>query len=137
MTRSFDVTIAVCLLLAGASVFARRADDVRRTDARRISETDKSADDADELYRHREDLTSATRAAALWSATAATDYEAAWKLARANYWLGTHASESERRAALERRVTAGETAIRLQPTRPAGHFLLAANMGVLVQSFGL
>jgi hypothetical protein len=133
MTRSFDVTIAVCLFLAGASAFARPADGARGAGV----EIDKSADDPDELYRNREDLASAMRAATLWGAAAATDYEAAWKLARANYWIGTHAPESERRAALERGVGAGEAAIGLQPARPEGHFWLAANMGALAQSYGL
>jgi tetratricopeptide (TPR) repeat protein len=137
MTRSFAVASAVCLLLAGASVFARHADEVRGADPRRISDTDKSADDPDDVYRRREDLASAARAAALWGAAAADDYEAAWKIARAHGWLGTHAPESERRAALERGVSAGEAAIGLQPARPEGHFWLAANMGVLAQSFGL
>ncbi len=137
MTRASAVTsIAVYLLLAGASAYAQHADEVQRSDARRIAYTDKT-NDPDELYRRREDLASAARAAALWGAAAATDYEAAWKLARAHYWLGTHAPESERRTALERGVSAGEAAIGLQPARPEGHFWLAANMGVLAQSFGV
>ncbi len=137
MTRSFEATIAICLCLAASPAFAGHVDDVREGDARRLSAIDKSADDPDELYRQREDLASVTRAAALWSDTAATDFEAAWKLARAAYWIGTHAPESERRAALERGLSAGEAAVRLQPNRPEGHFWLAVNMGALAESFGV
>jgi len=95
------------------------------------------AQDPDELYRQREDLSSAKRAAEIWSANAGTDYEAAWKLARAAYWIGGHAPEGERRTALERGVVAGETAARLGPDRPEGHYWLAADMGALAESFGM
>ncbi len=95
------------------------------------------SDDPDELYRQREDFASAQRAAAIWATASASDFNAAWKLARACYWLGTHGPEAERRSALERGVGAGETAARLGPDRPEGHFWLAADMGALAQSFGL
>jgi hypothetical protein len=94
-------------------------------------------DDAEQLYRAREDHASATRAAALWAATAAYDFEAAWKLSRVSYWIGTHAPEVDRRAALERGVSAGEVAVRLGPDRPEGHFWLAADMGALAESSGI
>ena len=96
-----------------------------------------SVDNPDELYRHREDLASAARAADLWAQHAGQDFEAAWKLSRVCYWLGTHLPERARRRALERGVNAGETAIRLASNRPEGHFWLAANMGTLAESFGL
>jgi tetratricopeptide (TPR) repeat protein len=140
MQRSFDVSITVCFLLAGASTFAQHAkgpDELRGVSRLRESVADIKSDDPDELYRRREDLLSAKRAAAIWSATADTDFTAAWKLARTAYWLGTHAAESERRAALERGVTAGEAAVKLNPDRPEGHFWLAADMGALAESFGL
>jgi tetratricopeptide (TPR) repeat protein len=91
------------------------------------------------LYRDRENVASARQAADLWASEAAagTSFDAAWRLARACYWIGTHAPERERRAALERGVKAGEQAAALQPNRPEGHFWLAANMGALAESFGL
>jgi tetratricopeptide (TPR) repeat protein len=93
--------------------------------------------DADEMYRRRENLSSASQAASLWDARSNVDFEAAWKLARACYWIGAHEAQENRRAALERGVVAGENAIRLQGNRPEGHFWLAANMGRLAESFGL
>ena len=93
--------------------------------------------DPDELYRQREDLSSAARAADVWAERSSVDFEAAWKLARACYWLGTHQAEQNRRSALERGVNAGESAIRLARDRPEGHFWLAANMGRLAESFGI
>jgi tetratricopeptide (TPR) repeat protein len=93
--------------------------------------------DPDELYRQREDLSSAARAADLLAQRSDVDFEAAWKLSRACYWLGTHQTDQNARNALERGVNAGERAIRLGSDRSEGHFWLAANMGRLAESFGL
>jgi hypothetical protein len=98
------------------------------------------APDPDALYRQREDLTSAKRAADLWADRLTTnpkDFEAAWKLARANYWLGGHAPQEERKGLLESGIAAGRAAAVLEPNRPEGHFWIAANMGALAESFGL
>lgn len=91
----------------------------------------------DELYRQRTHRPNAQAAADIWEARAATDFEAAWKLARACYWLGTHGNEAERREGLERGVKAGELAARLGPDRPEGHFWAAASMGTLAEAFGM
>jgi hypothetical protein len=64
-------------------------------------------------------------------------FDAAWKIARADYWLGGHAPASERRRFLEDGIDAGRKAVALQPNRPEGHFWMAANMGALAESFGL
>ena len=95
---------------------------------------------ADAAYADRASLASARRAADLWSATLASDpgsFDAAWKLARADYWLGGHAPQSDRRAFLENGIDAGRKAVAIAPNRPEGHFWLAANMGTLAESFGL
>jgi tetratricopeptide (TPR) repeat protein len=95
-------------------------------------------DDPDLLYRRRDDLSSAKRAADLWALRATTDFEAAWKLSRICYWLGTHGGgRDERRSDLDRGLKAGESAVRFAPDRPEGHFWLAANMGALAESFGI
>jgi tetratricopeptide (TPR) repeat protein len=94
--------------------------------------------DPDLLYRDRADIAKAQQAADIWAAEAgAGQFEAAWKLARACYWIGTHGPEPGRRTALERGVAAGEQAASLQPGTPEGHFWLAANMGALAESYGL
>src|SRR5262245_49623937 len=95
--------------------------------------------DPDALYKQRENLPSAQQAADIWAARSASgkDFESAWKLARACYWLGTHLPEKDRRAALDRGVAAGELAIKLDASKPEGHFWVAANMGTLAESYGL
>lgn len=62
------------------------------------------ADDPDALYADRADLAKARRAIELWRARLTadpTDVEAAWKIARAAYWLGGRGTPAERRAILE------------------------------------
>ena len=99
-----------------------------------------AGDDPDALYAKREDLASARRAAAIWAERLQknpSDFEAAWKLARARYWLGGHAQEDERKKLLEDGIAAGRAAVAAQPDRPEGHFWIAANMGALAESHGL
>ncbi len=97
------------------------------------------APDPDELYRQREDPARIQQAVEILAARAAggRDFDAAWKLARACYWIGTQGDTPLRRSALERGAKAGEQAAALQPARPEGHFWRAANMGALAESFGL
>jgi tetratricopeptide (TPR) repeat protein len=98
------------------------------------------AEDPDALYRDRENIASARAAEHIWAERLAAnpgDFISAWKLARARYWLGGHAPQAERRAALEAGITAARAAIAAAPRRPEGHFWLAANMGALAESFGL
>jgi hypothetical protein len=98
------------------------------------------AEDPDALYAGREDLAKARRAAAAWAERLEMnprDFEAAWKLARARYWIGGRAPEAERRAMLEAGISAGRAAVTLEPSRPEGHFWIAANMGALAESFGM
>ena len=99
------------------------------------------ADDPDALYKDRENLASATRATDIWAARLAAnpkDFESAYKLSQARYWLGTNGlPEPQRKGALEAGIAAARTAIALNPQRPEGHFWVAANMGALAESFGL
>jgi hypothetical protein len=118
--------MALYVMVAGISVLdARQAPDVTSPDA---------------IYARREEPGMAARAADLWARRLAADpqdFEAAWKLSKARYYLGTRGEASGRRAALDAGMAAARTAIARQPKRPEGHFWLAANMGALAESFGL
>src|SRR5262249_39727498 len=99
-----------------------------------------TSEDADRLYADRMNINSALRAAELWSAALKSDpqdFDAAWKLARADYWLGNHAAEAKRHAFFKDGIEAGRKAAALRPQRPEGHFWAAANMGALAESFGM
>lgn len=84
---------------------------------------------------------SAKRAAQLWAVAYGRNpqegFDAAWKVARADYWLGGHATGDERRVYFEQGIDFGKKALALQPSRPEGHFWLAANMGALAEAAGL
>jgi tetratricopeptide (TPR) repeat protein len=98
------------------------------------------SDDPDALYRARETLSSAQRAEQIWADRLKqnpSDFESAWKLARARYWLGGHVRENDRKAMLESGIEAGRTAVHIAPGKADGHFWIAANMGALAESFGL
>ena len=99
-----------------------------------------AAQSPDALYADRAHLASARQAAAAWSASLSNgpaNFEIAWKLARAEYWLGGHAPEVERRHFLDDGIASGRAAIALAADRPEGHFWFAANMGALAESFGV
>jgi tetratricopeptide (TPR) repeat protein len=98
------------------------------------------AEDPEALYKQRESIPMAQRAEAIWAGRLAKDPKdvaSAWKLARARYWLGTHAPATSGKAYLESGIAAARAAIAPAPNRPEGHFWLAANMGALAESFGL
>jgi hypothetical protein len=97
-------------------------------------------DDPDALYAKRDDLASARRSVEIWQARLTAqpqDFDSAWKLARARYWVGGHANASEAKQIFEDGIAAARTAAALKPERPEGHFWMAANMGALAESFGL
>lgn len=88
---------------------------------------------ADKLYTERADLARAREGVTLLRRSLATDtgnYDAAWRLARFDYFLGFHTtSETERESAYREGAEAGQRAVKLQEGKPEGHFWLAANIG--------
>jgi tetratricopeptide (TPR) repeat protein len=89
--------------------------------------------EAEKLYDGREDLSKARVAvAALRQARTADygNYEAAWKLARATFYVAEHSdNDSERGDMYREGIEAGKAAVQLQPDKPDGHFWLGANYG--------
>ena len=89
--------------------------------------------EAEALWEGREDLAKARVAvAALRQARTADygNYEAAWKLARASFYVGDHTDNDDERTNMFREGTeAGKSAVKLQPDKPDGHFWLGANYG--------
>jgi TRAP transporter T-component len=107
---------------------------------RNASRADQDPADPDALYAKRDEIANAQQAARIWQSRLQQhpeDFESAWKLAKATYWIGTQGPEAQRRATLEQGITAGRTATKLEPNRPEGHMWLAANMGALAESFGM
>lgn len=88
---------------------------------------------AERLYAERADLMKVRQGViVLRQALVAhpSNYEIAWRLAKFNYYLGAHSSEStEQERAFRDGTEAGKTAIKLSPNKPEGHFWLGANYG--------
>ncbi|HYJ47343.1 MAG TPA: TRAP transporter TatT component family protein, partial [Pyrinomonadaceae bacterium] len=88
---------------------------------------------ADGLYAQRADLARAREGVVLLRRALASDtgsYDAAWRLARLDYFLGSHTSDkSERDKAYSEGVEAGRRAVKLQDGKAEGHFWLGANLG--------
>jgi len=89
--------------------------------------------EAEALYEGREDLNKARVAVASLRQARTADYgnyEAAWKLARASFYVGDRTDiKSERDDLFREGTEAGKAAVQLQPDKPDGHFWLGANYG--------
>jgi tetratricopeptide (TPR) repeat protein len=89
--------------------------------------------EADALYIGRGDLTKVRQgllALRHSQATEAGNYELAWRLAKFDYYLGSHtADDTERDKAFREGIEAGKLAVKLQEGKPDGHFWLGANYG--------
>src|SRR2546425_2594250 len=92
---------------------------------------------ADQFYSQREDLTRLQQGIVLLRQAITADpgnYDAAWRLAKLNYYLATHTDGSTRDNALRAGIEAGKTAVQLQADKPEGHFWLGANYGGSLES---
>jgi tetratricopeptide (TPR) repeat protein len=96
---------------------------------------------ADKLYEQRADLTQVREAISMLRRGRTAEfqnYDVAWKLARADYYLGSHTKdETERDNAFREGVETGEAAVKLQGGKAEGHFWLGANMGGRAQASAL
>ena len=110
----------------GATTASLRAANDAKMAAERVAE-------ADSLWEGREDVTKARVAVAALRQAWALDnanYEAAWKLARASFYVGDHTENDEERDDMFREGTAaGKAAVIIEPNKPEGHFWLGANYG--------
>lgn len=96
---------------------------------------------ADQLYAQREDLMRVRQGIVLLRQARTGDfksYEAAWRLAKFNYYLGTHTnSNDERNMAFREGIDSGRAAVKLEDGKPDGHFWLGANYCGIAQTGAL
>ena len=89
--------------------------------------------EVDALYTGREDLMKIRQGLVTLrgaQATAGGSYDLAWRLAKFNYYLGAHSSDSsEREKAFREGIEAGKLAVKLEGAKAEGHFWLGANYG--------
>lgn len=88
---------------------------------------------ADQFYNGREDMAKIREAIKTLQQARAADfesYDATWRLARCDYYLGANTEDNkERDKAFTDGIEAGREAVKLQGNKPEGHFWLGANLG--------
>jgi Tfp pilus assembly protein PilF len=86
-----------------------------------------------QLYAEREDLMKLREGVVSLRQAITKDpgnYEAAWQLAKFDYYLATHTDDgTERDKAFRDGIASGKAAVQLQNDKPDGHFWLGANYG--------
>jgi len=95
-------------------------------------------EDPDALWTNREEFPSAMRALEIWDRRLKADpkdFESAWKLARACYWIRPRVSGRDADRERTRGIDAARRAIKLRNNSPEGHFWFALNLGVLRETF--
>jgi hypothetical protein len=129
--RKLGIVLSVLLLSFGAISCRKAASET--TDRAAIRPAKDALAEADRLYAQRADLVKVRQAiVALRQAQAddSTNYELAWRMAKYNYYLGAHTTESTEKAkAFGDGIEAGKLAVRVQNDKPDGHFWLGANYG--------
>src|SRR5258708_5454500 len=121
---------AVSFFLAGTScrkqVAPASVDSAARPTANAITEVDRLYAGRGDLIKVRQGLIALRHS----QATEAGNYDLAWRLAKFNYYLGSHSpDDTERDKAFRDGIEAGKLAVKLQDGKPDGHFWLGANYG--------
>lgn len=145
--RRYVPWVACLLLFAGGAWGCGRGDD----GGENSSGSDAATSDeraagrliarADDLYARRADLVEVRRGAAQLRAALAEDYrsyDAAWRMAKVSFYLGSHTEDrAERERAFRDGIEAGKKAVALRDDLPDGHFWLGANYGGSAQAGAL
>ena len=125
--------IAMLLVAAGSGCRNRTAEAGESGNAGPEKSTAESIAEADALYGQRKDLANVRRGIIALRQALTRDpanYEAAWKLARLDYFLGSHSKDrAEQDAAYRDGIEAGKSAVLIQGNKADGHFWLGANYG--------
>jgi len=121
------------LVAAGSGCRNRTAEAGESGNAGPEKSTAESIAEADALYGQRKDLANVRRGIIALRQALTRDpanYEAAWKLARLDYFLGSHSKDhAEQDAAFRDGIEAGKSAVLIQGNKADGHFWLGANYG--------
>jgi tetratricopeptide (TPR) repeat protein len=94
---------------------------------------DEAIAQAEQFYAQREDVLKVRQGLiVLRQALTANpgNYEIAWRVAKFNYYIGSHSTEdTEKEKAFHDGTEAGKLAVKLNNDKPDGHFWLGANYG--------
>src|ERR1051325_4830911 len=134
MLRSAMVTSAlISMVLGGLACNRGGAENPSSTGRADTKMANEKVAEAEPLYEGREDMNKARLAVTTLRQAHAADYgnyEAAWKLSRAAFYVADRTDiDSERDNMFREGTEAGKAAVALQPNKPDGHFWLGANYG--------
>lgn len=95
----------------------------------------------DELYAMMKDMATAKEALAKYQKAlgiAENRYEASWRIARIQYYIGAHSeSKKEKKAIFSQGVYWAKKAVELEPEKPDGHYWLGVNNGKYGETRGV
>lgn len=95
---------------------------------------------ADAAYNRREEPGYVQESIEEYSRALALDpalYEAAWKLSKAYWFLGSHSSKNEKESIFLKGIESAKKAIEIAPNLCEGHFWLGVNYGLYGESHGM
>jgi len=125
--------LVMCFAIAGSSCHKQASDNGKAIDTGDERDAAEKVGEADQLYAQRGDLNKLRLGVALLRQARVADYgnyDAAWKLAKFDYYLGSHSTdERERDEAFREGIDCGKIAVQLQDKKADGHFWLGANYG--------
>jgi tetratricopeptide (TPR) repeat protein len=123
----------VSMVLGGLACNRRAAETPSSTGSADAKTATEKVAEAEPLYEGREDMNKARLAVTTLRQAHAADYgnyQAAWKLSRAAFYVADRTDNDTERDNMFREGTeAGKAAVALQPNKPEGHFWLGANYG--------
>lgn len=96
--------------------------------------------DADAQYAKREEPGYVQKAIEEYNRALSMDptlYEAAWKLSKAEWYLGNHSPGEEKENVFQSGIDAAKKAIAIAPDKCEGHFWLGVNYGFYGESHGM
>jgi Tfp pilus assembly protein PilF len=130
------ISILLSLVFVGMSASCGTGSRPETTTPTTTSATEDVAH-AQQLYGQRDDLMNLREGIVSLRQAITKDpgnYEAAWQLAKFNYYLAMHTDDAnERDKAFRDGITYGKSAVQLQNDKPDGHFWLGANYGGAAQ----
>lgn len=95
----------------------------------------------DKLYHEMKDLATAKEARSMYqkaAATAENKYDAFWRIARINYYIGTHTeSKKEKKTIFVQGVYWAQKAVDLEPEKPDGHYWHGVDNGKYGETRGV
>ncbi|MCG3163782.1 MAG: hypothetical protein JMDDDDMK_05233 [Acidobacteria bacterium] len=125
MKRVVLLTFTLCFLLTSVFAQSKLRPDPAPVSVNPLQEADRLFTFGEDTGRDKQSLGLIERALA----GNGRDYQWLWRAARAYYYAGDDAAESEKLSHFEKGISAAQRAVAEQPNAVEGHFWLAANYG--------